>query len=635
MRLQDGAVFEHRADSANIQFYLNTSVAPGLKNADGQAWITADANIPEAVSAAIHAWNSVASANVHFAPVQPTGSLDGTPDLNVIAFDDTPENRELIGTATAVTVRILALPDVTGAFLKTDIIFNPTYVFSTNLAAGTYDLQAVLTHELGHTLGADHSGVLSATMFQQTHEQVNNEASLSPDDIAFVTEAYPRSGAFGVISGTTTDQNGHVLRGALVTAQDPVSGTIVGGFSSPGDGSFSFIAPPGSYQLWAEPLTGLVQPPDLYLTSPVDTQFQPALASSLTQVSAGATSQVLVEATAGASPIAFQFAGAVPPHTAQFNIYSGPGIVASGADVPFVIQVTGLGSDFSDANVTIAGPATLVPGSIVWLGGSQYELTLHVPATTTATSASILIDYHGNTAAFSGGLIIQPAAPSFSAAGVGNVFSYASQAVAPGEIVAIFGANLGPATGVGGSFDANGSLGANLAGVQVTFNGQPAPILYASAGQVNVEVPYETAGSASAAMVISNGGAASGAVNVTVAPSVPGLLPSALNPDGSFNSASNAVTRGQYLILYAVGLGLKTSAVQTGQEVVGAEPSAAPVTVTINGQPYTPEYAGAAPYFTGLDQINVAIPASVAPGKGSLTIEINGQTSQPIPIWVR
>lgn len=638
LQLRDGGLAEHRADNTNIQFYLNTAATAGLKNAEGQTWIAADAKVGNAVSGAVNSWNSVGSANVHFAPVQPTGSLDGTPDLNVIAFDDTPENRELIGgQATAVTVRILALPDVTGAFLKTDIIFNPAYVFSTNLTAGTYDLQAVLTHELGHSLGADHSGVLSATMFQASAPQTDNQARLSPDDIAFVTAAYPRSSDYGVIAGVTADQNGNILHGALVTAQNPVSGTIVGGFSDLNDGSFSFLAPPGSYQLWAEPLTGLVKASDLYLlsTGAVTTDFQPVMAPSLVSVAAGATVQVALTETAGASPIAVEFAGAVPPHTATFNIYAGPAAIPSGADVPFVIQATGLGSDFEDANVTLIGPATLVPGSIVSLGNSQYELTFHVPPASTNTSASLIIDYHGSTASFSGGLMIQPATPSFPANGIGNVFSYASAAVAPGEIVAIFGTNLGPAAGVAGSFDVNGDLGTNLAGVQVTFNGQPAPIFYASAGQVNVEVPYEMAGSTSATVVVSDGGAVSQAVNIAVDPSLPGLLPSAINPNGSVNSASSAVTRGQYFTLYAVGLGLKTALVQTGLQVVGPQPSAASVTVTINGQSYTPEYAGAAPDFTGLDQINVAIPASLATGQGTLSIEVNGQQSQSIPIWVQ
>ena len=643
VRLQDGAVFEHPVDSTNIEFYLNTLAAPGLKNADGATWIAADADVAGAVNGALGAWNSVSTANVHFAAVQPTASLDGTAGMNVIAFDDTPENRLLTAGAAAVTVRILALPDLTGVFLKTDIIFNPTEGFSTNLAAGTYDLQAVLTHELGHALGADHSGALCATMFQASAPATNNRAQLSADDIAFVSAAYPRSGsgaglaADGTIAGVLTDQNGNILHGALISAEDPVSGVMVGGFSSPEDGTFSFQLPAGAYRLWAEPLTGMVQAADLYLPTdePVDTQFQPALSPSLVNVAAGSISQVTLAATAGASPIAIQYAGAVPPHTGTFNIYAGPAAIPSGEDVPFVIQATGLSSDFGDADVTLVGPVTLVPGSVVSLGNSQYELTLHVPSAPSTTSASIVLDYHGNTAAFSGGLIIEPAIPAFPANGVGNVFSYASQAVAPGEIVAIFGTNLGPAAGMSGSFDPNGNLPASAGGIQVTFNGHAAPIFYASAGQVNVEVPFEIAGAASASVVISNGSVASQSVEIPVQASVPGLLGSAINPDGSLNTASNPVAGGQYVILYASGLGMKTAAVVTGGEVVGAQPSAAAVTASINGQPYTPEYAGAAPDFTGLDQINLSIPASLPSGKAMLSVEVNGQTSQSIAVWVR
>ncbi len=97
--------------------------------------------------------------------------------------------------------------------------------------------------------------------------------------------------------------------------------------------------------------------------------------------------------------------------------------------------------------------------------------------------------------------VIQPAAVT-----VVNAFSLREGAVAPGEIAAIFGAGLGPETGVTGAWDADGGLAVTLGDVEVQFDGTAAPLFYAQSGQVNVQVPYAVAGSASG----DSGGALSG-----------------------------------------------------------------------------------------------------------------------------
>ena len=635
IRLESNGVDEHRIDNASIQFYLNSGAVPGLRNSAGQVWITPDSDVNGAAIGAMNTWNSVTTANVHFAPLLSTDSLDGTPGKNVIAFDDNAEDRELVGDAIAVTVRYL-MQDGTGDIQKTDIIFNPTDLFSTTLAQGTYDLRSVLTHELGHTLGANHTGTLSATMFQSSAPADSSQSHLSPDDIAFVTAAYPRPSNYGTLSGLVRDSTGKALRGVLISAQDPTSGLVVGGLSDLNDGTFSFIVPPGSYQVWAEPLTGLVQPANLSLSAQqIDTDFQPAFASATATVSSGSGAAAVIVAPAGASPVQVQFAGSVPvdsPHS--FLIYAGPSNIPSGQQAYFAIQALGLGTDLSDADLSFIGPVSVVPGSVRVLGTNQYQMTLSVPAVSSATSATMVINYRGNRGVYSGGLLIQPASPVFTAAGVGNVFSYSTAAVAPGEIVAIFGSSLGSENGAAGNYDAAGNLSTTVAGVQVAIDGLLCPIFYVGAGQVNVQIPYEVAGKSSASMRISNGGMTSTAVTVPVVESLPGLFPSAVNPDYSVNSQSNPIPRGKYATLYAVGLGSKQPALATGATAGSVASTTAPLSVSVNGQALTPSYAGVAPGFTGLDQINVQIPVDISPGSASVSVTINGQTSQTIQVWV-
>ncbi|MCP5119407.1 MAG: hypothetical protein GY953_52060, partial [bacterium] len=80
---------------------------------------------------------------------------------------------------------------------------------------------------------------------------------------------------------------------------------------------------------------------------------------------------------------------------------------------------------------------------------------------------------------------------------LGAVVHGASQTggpVAPGEIVAIYGTNLGPDTGVEARLTENGRLPTLVQGAQVFFGDVPAPLYYVRRDQINAQVPYEVAG---------------------------------------------------------------------------------------------------------------------------------------------
>jgi hypothetical protein len=243
-----------RTDAANVRFLVNQSVAAGALNADGAAMITADSDPLAALQAAADAWSNVSTSAVKFAPLEITSAINNPSDgRNVIVFLDTPENRSVVGSALAVTSTLFYTD---GSIFESDIIFNPTAVFSTNLAPKTFDLQSVATHELGHALGANHSGLLAATMFPATAVQMNVQARLSADERAFVTDSYPApsaADAYGTISGKVSLTTGEPVQGALLMAIDPETGISVGGFSSVSDGTYSFKVPRGSYLLYAEP----------------------------------------------------------------------------------------------------------------------------------------------------------------------------------------------------------------------------------------------------------------------------------------------------------------------------------------------------------------------------------------------
>ena len=91
---------------------------------------------------------------------------------------------------------------------------------------------------------------------------------------------------------------------------------------------------------------------------------------------------------------------------------------------------------------------------------------------------------------------VYPDAPAVHAA------SYHSGAVAPGETVVLFGYNLGPSTLQTAILDSSGRVSTNLNGLQVLFDGTPAPIVFASANVSSVIIPYSVAGKASVQMTV-------------------------------------------------------------------------------------------------------------------------------------
>src|SRR5947207_2780366 len=77
---------------------------------------------------------------------------------------------------------------------------------------------------------------------------------------------------------------------------------------------------------------------------------------------------------------------------------------------------------------------------------------------------------------------------------VTNVASYSNGPISPGEMLVLFGTGVGPSQVVTAQLDQQGRVATTLSQVQVTFDGSPAPLIYVSATQSSVMVPYGVAG---------------------------------------------------------------------------------------------------------------------------------------------
>lgn len=229
-------------------------------------------------------------------------------------------------------------------------------------------------------------------------------------------------------------------------------------------------------------------------------------------------------------------------------------------------------------------------------------------------------------------------APPPAITGITNAASYAGNSLAPGEITAIFGQDMGPDTLTVGTVGAGGQLSPFLSGTQVFFNGVAAPVIYTIAGVIGTIVPFEVAGAATVDVRVMYNGQISNAQTVPLSKTIPGIFalnvtgsgPGAiLNQDYSVNSPANAAAAGSIVIVYATGGGQTDPPTPTGHVVSLASPlTATPVTATIGGVQAKVLYAGGAPtLLAGVLQVNVQLPAGVT-GTVPVVLTISGQMSQ-------
>ena len=236
-----------------------------------------------------------------------------------------------------------------------------------------------------------------------------------------------------------------------------------------------------------------------------------------------------------------------------------------------------------------------------------------------------------------------PAAPPVLSQVV-NAASGIAGSVSPGEILSIrgYGAGASPVSGL--KLDESGLLASNLNGLEVTFDGQPAPLLFTSANQTNLVVPYEIAGKATTVLQVKYAAAArtlaTAAWVLPVSPAAPGIFTvdatgtgqgAVLNQDNSVNGAANPAARNSVISIYATGEGQTSPPGVTGSvSSSNTKSPLLPVTVTIGGVGATVQYAGSAPLqVSGLLQVNAVVPPGVTPGSAvPVTVSVGEAPSQ-------
>jgi uncharacterized protein (TIGR03437 family) len=322
-----------------------------------------------------------------------------------------------------------------------------------------------------------------------------------------------------------------------------------------------------------------------------------------------------------------------------------PALVNLPGGDPYVASQTSLTVNLTDK--TAAWTASVYPANrtTAWLTLSSYSGTGPGQITLTANRAgfapgayraSILLESPGTAPQTVLVPVMFTVAGSVGAGGgpsitsIGNAAVPGDTRVAPGMLLSIFGSNLaGTTQSVSGT-----AIPYSLAGVTVAVNGIPAPVMYVSQTQLNIQVPYEV-GAGPGVIGINNNGQIAG-TPIQVNPAAPGIFTDgngALVPQGS-------VKVGQTAALYLTGAGDMTLGI-TG---IGTSPTSSlasapkpmlPLSVTVGGVPAFVQGFGAAPGQVGVVQVNFTVAAGTPTGAQPVVVTIGGVSSKPAQVTVQ
>jgi uncharacterized protein (TIGR03437 family) len=328
----------------------------------------------------------------------------------------------------------------------------------------------------------------------------------------------------------------------------------------------------------------------------------------------------------------------------------GQSIVVS-ATTPSAVTVSGVSfgganaSDFTITNNSCQG---------VNVPPSCFITALFQPQTLGLRNATLNI----NTSASGGPLSVAlsgtglPQAPGVNAGGILNGAGFTA-ALSGGVISSLFGFNLGA-----GNASASGlPLPIVLGQTSVQVNGANVPLIFVSPQQINFQLPWELLTQSSAALTVTVAGAPSSPQQLSLTAFSPAVFTVTQNgsgqgailianagdllaaPSGSVTGrASRPAQKGEFVTIYCVGLGDVSNRPATGAASPGSPLATAMTnpTVTIGGVPATVSFAGLAPGFVGLYQINVQVPDTAASGDNvPVVVSVGGATSNQVTMAVQ
>lgn len=213
--------------------------------------------------------------------------------------------------------------------------------------------------------------------------------------------------------------------------------------------------------------------------------------------------------------------------------------------------------------------------------------------------------------------------PTIYPGGVVNSGSYRHKVVAPGEIVTVFGEGIGPEE-ICTMQVVGGLASTTLCDTEVTFNGNPGPLVYARSDVTSAVVPLGIV-QGNVRVQVRYRGVSTAQYSVAVWPAVPGIYTLdasgtgqaavLLWPDYSVNGPANPADRGSWIIVYMTAGGPTDPAGKDGEIVSQLEALQLPVRAEIGGVTAQVSFAGSAlGLVKGALQLNIRVPENAPIG---------------------
>lgn len=223
----------------------------------------------EVIRESFQSWSAIPTASITFVEGSPTSPsvLPAFDQVNLVTSNVTPS---IYGSGALGLTLVYSFEtgggfdefgrpiQFAGQIVEADIMLNPQEAFTTNttLVPDRTDLQSVMTHEIGHLLGMDHTTLISSTMFPSLGQGFNYPKVISTDDAAGVSTIYPAPvfATKGTLSGTVRTTTNTAVYGAIVVAVNASGQPVASALTNP-NGQYTIAGlEPGPYTLYAEPL---------------------------------------------------------------------------------------------------------------------------------------------------------------------------------------------------------------------------------------------------------------------------------------------------------------------------------------------------------------------------------------------
>lgn len=259
-------------------------------------------------------------------------------------------------------------------------------------------------------------------------------------------------------------------------------------------------------------------------------------------------------------------------------------------------------------------------GEVVWTDylapQKPFEAMLTIPGGTATTRIDeTRPGYTQSVISVTGGPVIGGIIPNFA--------DTYPRAMAPGSFFSMYGTNLSSSTDTATTTPYPQSL----AGVEVRINDQQVALQYVSPTQINAVIPDSALGSP---RIVVRSPSGQRALNILVEPAVPSLYTNAVNAvTNALITTAAPAHPGDYISIYGTGLG------QTEMRDDGLNWARIQPVVTVGGQPCVIQYAGRAPGFVGLDQINCQIAPGATPSDSTEVVVASGNRSAALRIPLR